>query len=54
MQGTSPRYMDFEKTGAKVMMMTESDNQAFPIPYSTLPMGASSNGDPVGFLKCSC
>ena len=48
MQGTSPRYMDFEKTGAKTMMMMEGENN-FPIPYSTLPMGAH-NGDPVSHL----
>ena len=43
--GTAPRYMDFEKTGTKALMMTESEN-CYPIPYATLPMGTST-GDNV-------
>ncbi|KAJ6222590.1 hypothetical protein RDWZM_001135, partial [Blomia tropicalis] len=36
--GTTPRYMDFEKTGAN-MMMGEQAN-IYPTPYATLPVGA--------------
>jgi hypothetical protein len=42
--GTAPRYMDFEKTGGKPLLMTEQAN-IYPTPYATLPMGGS-NCDP--------
>ena len=38
---TAPRYMDFDKTGGKPVMMTEAGN-IYPTPYATLPMGPST------------
>lgn len=40
--GTTPRYMDFEKTGGKPLMMGDGTN-GFPTPYATLPMGTSTD-----------
>jgi len=36
--GTTPRYMDFDKTSGKPLMMTEQANM-YPTPYATMPMG---------------
>ncbi len=38
--GTAPRYMDFDKTSGKPLMMTEQAN-IYPTPYATMPMGTN-------------
>lgn len=38
--GTAPRYMDFDKTSGKPLMMTEQGN-LYPTPYATMPMSTS-------------
>ncbi|CAG2116508.1 unnamed protein product, partial [Medioppia subpectinata] len=43
--GTTPRYMDFDKTSGKPLMMTEAGN-AYPTPYATMPMGGDGSQKP--------
>lgn len=60
--GTTPRYMDFDKTSnnGKTLIMNDQGN-VYPTPYSTLPMGAAiPPGMEVSILElglvlfCSC
>jgi hypothetical protein len=40
--GTAPRYLDFDKTTGKPLMMTEQAN-IYPTPYATMPMGTNNS-----------
>jgi hypothetical protein len=40
--GTTPRYLDFDKTSGKPLMMTEQAN-IYPTPYATMPMGTNDS-----------